>query len=113
VLSQVQIRGPEGIETWPAAPTPAPGLYVAHTQHGFPVVHVRSGLLIGTYGDPETALAAAIELAPLHDWTGPAPSKRTLTPEVQRQVVDIALRWGARKGSRPTSLADLNGGDKP
>jgi hypothetical protein len=111
VNGTVQVRSHGRVLEYPGAPTPVPGLYVAHTMQGFPIVHVRSGLLIGTYGSPEAALACATDLAPLHDWTGPAPSKETLSPEAIHQLVVICRRWGATKGAYPRTTADLKGGE--
>jgi len=79
------------------APTPVPGLWVAcHPRGGYAIVHEGSGCVVGAgYSDPEAALAAVTECAPLADWTESGNDGRM---ELPRAVIDridaIVRRWG-------------------
>lgn len=94
-------------EAFDGAATPVPGLYVARTPHGWPVVHLRSGNTIGTYDDPEIALACTIDLGLLWDWTKAASGLRTLPHERKQEIAAVCRRWHGRKGTVPATLADL------
>jgi hypothetical protein len=109
-LETVRVRNrhaDDGIDVTGGAATPVPGLYVVRSEYGWPIVHVRSGLLVGTYEDPEAALACAIDLGPLWDWTQAAAGLRLLPRELKDEIVSTCRRWGALKGERPDTWDDL------
>lgn len=84
-----------------ADPTPVPGL-VIHASlpysdgtpgEGWTLTHAPSGFAVGWFpeGDPETALACAMEIAPMADWSATVVD----VPAIRWQVVPVLLRWGA------------------
>ena len=79
------------------APTPVTGLWVAcHPRGGWMLVHEGSGCIVGAdYSDPEAALAAAIEVGPLADWTVATGTQMHLPGAVISQIDTIVQRWGA------------------
>jgi len=83
-----------GIEHAEGSPSPAPCLYVARTEYGWPLVHVRSGLLVGTYDDPEVAVACAIDLGGMWDWARPAVELHMLPYSVKKTIIKTCRRWG-------------------
>lgn len=62
---------------------------------------------MGFYADPEAALACAIELGELHDWTRPATELHSLPGHVKKQCAAVCRRWGAQVGNRPDTYEDL------
>jgi len=90
-------REPGGISTRRGAPCGVPGLAVAAGPWDgiFSVVHVRSGLAVADFGDPEAALAGAQAAAALADWTAPGAQLRA-DPDLPG-ILTAALRpLGAR-----------------
>ena len=79
------------------APTPVPGLWVGlHPRGSWMIVHKGSGNVVGSgYNDPEVALAAAIEIGPLADWTTVSGDQMYLPQPVIDQIDVIVRRWGS------------------
>ncbi len=111
-MLSVRIRdrdAPGGIAEVPGAPTPVPGLCVARAGCWWSVTHLRSGVAAGHYDDPEVALACAVDLGLLWDWTQPLSAVRDLPCGLRQQIALTCRRWGAVKGALPgpDSWADL------
>jgi hypothetical protein len=70
---RVTVHRVHGQDEIDAYPTPVPGLVIheALGEDGWSLTHVRSGTQIARFADPEAALACAIDLGPLGDWTNP------------------------------------------
>lgn len=107
--AQVRVRfaKPDDVRTIPCLPTPTPGLVVGQNGSSFPVVHVRSGLIIGRYDDPEAALGCATELGKLRDWTRPVTNIGEMTMDERLALLEVCVRWGGRMGVKPAHLEDL------
>lgn len=101
-VQQITVRTPDGEYACPGAPTPTPGLYVVYdtTASGGPYYSVThtSGIAAGVgFKDAESALAAAVELGQLLDWTGTAMDVHValaIDCTLVEEVVRIILRWG-------------------
>jgi hypothetical protein len=100
-----------------SGPTPVPGLVVAEIPRNAPrwaVIHEPSGLGVARADDPELALAVAIALGGILDWTQPASTLRA-HPAIER-AKDAALRAGGmRKGPVATEgqIAKIEAGGVP
>jgi hypothetical protein len=81
----------------PAAPTPVDGLWVGrHPRGSWMIVHRPSQCVVGSgYGDPEAALACAMEIAPLADWSSCPEPRMGLPRAVCDQIDGIVKRWGS------------------
>lgn len=104
-------REPGGVSTRRGAPCGVPGLAVAAGPRDgiFSVVHVRSGLTVAAFPDPESALAGAQAAAAVADWTVPAVHLRA-DPDLKDKIVAALRPLGAFWPSAlapPSSLADL------
>ena len=106
-------REPGGVSTRRGAPTGVPGLAVAAAATERPgtwvVVHVRSGLVLADFGDPEAALAGAQAAAGLADWTAAAAGLRYSPGLRGRLAAALAPAGGSWRGALAPSesLADL------
>ena len=98
-MTEIMARSAWGNRLVPVqgAPTPVPGLWVAgHPRGGWMIVHKGSGCIVGAdYSDPEAALAAAIEVGPLADWTVVTGTRMYLPDAVISKIDTIVQRWGA------------------
>lgn len=109
-VRQITVRTPTGAYTCPGAPTPTPGLYVVYdttaTAGPFYAVTHTSGVAAGVgFRDAESALAAAIELGPILDWTGTVMDVHVAFAadcSLVEEVVRIVLRWGGGEGAPAT-----------
>lgn len=93
----------------PAAPTPADGLVVHEVADigGWALTHWQSGYRIGRFPSPMEALCCARDLAPVADWTRPAPWEQA------RDAVAVILdRWHALPQSR-TEIAAARHAPEP
>jgi hypothetical protein len=104
-------REPGGISTRRGASCGVPGLAVAEagTPGAFSLIHVRSGLVLAVFGDPEGALAGAQAVAGLADWTAPASHVRAvpdLASTTRAALAPLGAYWAGTLAG-PDSLADL------
>lgn len=105
-------REPGGVSTRRGAPCGVPGLAVAAGSASpgiWFVIHVRSGLTVADFGDPETALAGAQAAGGLADWTVPAAQLVTdmsLRGKVVAALGPLGARWPGVMAP-PDSLTDL------
>lgn len=95
----VEVRSASGaMLNIPAAATPVPGLWVgAHPRGGYTIVHEGSKACIGRspYPDAEAALACAVELGALADWSGiTEPTVYMPTAEIAK-IDAVVRRWGS------------------
>lgn len=98
---KITVRTVDGDVDCEAAPTPVPGLYVVsgalHGDSGYAVAHT-SGIAAGSrYPDPEAALAAAIALGDILDWSMTAleiSQAIEASPEVFDAYHAAIARWG-------------------
>lgn len=99
----------------PALPTPAPGLWAATEDGLYHLVHQSSGICAAAdFPSPEAALAAAVELATLLDWSLPALAVQEALdadPGLVRAREEIAVRYGGNTAGNSVTLAECSAWD--
>jgi hypothetical protein len=80
------------IRAWP---TPVPGLLIGERPLGGWVIACESArAVIGLFGDPDAALACAIEIGPLAAWGSAGDGRLGMPRAVIDQAGAIIARWG-------------------
>src|ERR1700735_3647326 len=108
-----------GREVVRAAPTPVPGLVIVADEPDAPydwcVIHAASGLSVAKARDPEHALAVAMAMKDVCDWTLPASALRDDLPGMERYEAGIESSGGFNAGRILDSdrLAEAEAGGAP